>query len=106
MPQTAFIVRPFGRKPIVQPARMPQQINEVLEHQRHTTRANGFDVVLHHGDAASNELLIHFDAIEKVLIKPALAAGRIRGDTTGAVVEAGNVREHVPPIDYGRSRDR
>jgi len=95
MPQSAFVVRPCGRRPFVQPAKMAEQINEVLEHRRHTTRANGSDVVLRPADTASNELLIDFDAIEKVLIKPALVAARIRGDTTGAMVEAGNIREDM-----------
>ena len=35
-------------------------------------------------DTASNELLIDFDAIERVMIKPALVAALMRGDTTGA----------------------
>ena len=52
MPQSAFIVRPFGRKPFVQPAKMAEGINEVLERQRHTTRAHGPDVILRPADTA------------------------------------------------------
>jgi len=95
MPQSAFILRPFGRQTFVQPTKMAEQINEVLGHQRHTIRANGSDVVLRPADTASNEHLIDFDAIEKVLIKPALVAAFMRGITTGAVVEASNFREDM-----------
>lgn len=96
MPQSAFIVRPFGRKPFAHPAKLAEQIGEVLEHQRRAGRNGGPDVVLRPADAdAANALLIDFDAVEQVLIKPALAAARVRGDTTGAVVEAGNIREDM-----------
>ncbi|MBL8327120.1 MAG: hypothetical protein JNJ89_19400, partial [Rubrivivax sp.] len=93
MPQSAFIVRPFGRKPFAYPAKIADQVRQLFEAQA----ASGARQLLHRdADAdAENEVLVDFDAIEGLLIKPALHEARIRGDTTGAVVEAGNIREDM-----------
>lgn len=96
MPQSAFIVRPFGRKPFVAPARILGQMDEILQAQRGDADAQASAIVLDvSGSQNHGELLIDFDEVEKVLIKPALREARIRGDTTGAVVEAGNIREDM-----------
>jgi hypothetical protein len=96
VPQSAFIVRPFGRKPFVAPARIAGQIDEILQSQRGDAEAQARAIVLDvSGSRNHDDLMIDFDEIEKVLIKPALREARIRGDTTGAVVEAGNIREDM-----------
>ncbi len=97
MPQSAFIVRPFGRKPFAYPAHMAAQVKEVLEAQAASCAPGTRHLVVRDpaASAAENELLVDFDAIEEVLVKPALREARIRGETTGAVVEAGNIREDM-----------
>jgi hypothetical protein len=93
MPQSAFIVRPFGRKPFAYPAKIADQVQQLFEAQA----ASGARQLVHRDGAAeaANEVLVDFDAVENLLIKPALHEARIRGDTTGAVVEAGNIREDM-----------
>jgi hypothetical protein len=99
MPQSAFIVRPFGRKPFAYPTKMAEQVQQLLDEQEAARKnhAGAYRALLVRDSAAEagNEVLVDFDAIEEVLIKPALAAARIRGETTGAVVEAGNIREDM-----------
>lgn len=95
MPQSAFIVRPFGRKPFT-PTQPDAQsdLQDVLAAQT-AHPGLGDDRKPLWPDARTNGWLIDFDAIERILLKPALEAARVRGETTGAVVEAGNIREDM-----------
>jgi hypothetical protein len=61
---SVFIVRPFGVKP---------------------TTIKG-------ADGKDTSVDVDFDAIERELIQPALAANRLQGVTTGVIAEAGNIR--------------
>ena len=100
MPQSAFIVRPFGCKPFAYPAKMATQVKQLLDAQASVSAgagASGARPVLIERDPETPEdqVLVNFDAIEQVLVKPALEEARIKGDTTGAVIEAGNIREDM-----------
>ncbi len=61
---TVFIVRPFGEKPV--------QIKSKT------------------GKLAS--VKVNFDDIDRLLIQPALKKNALKGDTTGVIAEAGNIR--------------
>lgn len=93
MPQSAFIVRPFGRKSFVPSQKAVGELDQLLQAQH--GGGMGRELLRRAGDAPASEWSIDFDAIEDVLIKPALCKARIRGETTGAVVEAGNIREDM-----------
>lgn len=94
MPQSAFIVRPFGRKSFIPSPKTLAELDQLLQVQ-HGGASMGRELLRRAGDAPASEWSIDFDAIEDVLIKPALCKARIRGETTGAVVEAGNIREDM-----------
>lgn len=95
MPQSAFIVRPFGRKPYTPRPEALASFQELMARQGEARVAVDRQVLWPDGKPGSDSLLIDFDAIERVLVKPALEAARLRGETTGAVVEAGNIREDM-----------
>lgn len=78
MPLTAFIIRPFGKKPV------DKIIKEV---QREGESAKKFKVV--------ESVEINFEYIHEKLIKPALEASNIKGITTGAMLAGGNIREDM-----------
>jgi hypothetical protein len=61
---SVFIVRPFGTKPV-------------------TVKGS---------DGKDTSVDVDFDEVERVLIGPALAQNGLRGVTTGAIAEAGNIR--------------
>ncbi len=98
MPQSAFIVRPFGHKPFVHAPTAAPTIKALVEKQNaHRARAPGTASVVTQSpdDAAENRVQINFDAIEALLIGPALQELRLRGATTGEVIAAGNIREDM-----------
>ncbi len=95
MPQSAFIVRPFGKKPYFYPAKSAAAIEELLAAQKAKGLEGAKSLICRSGEPSAAEVLINFDLIEQLLIKPALDNARLRGETTGAVVEAGNIREDM-----------
>ena len=95
MPQSAFIVRPFGRKPYFYPAKSAPTVDKLLDAQERLNLPRERCIVTRPEAATSGEVEINFDLIEQTLIQPALVAARLHGETTGAVVEAGNIREDM-----------
>jgi tetratricopeptide (TPR) repeat protein len=97
MPQSAFIVRPFGRKPFVHAPKAASQIRTLFEQQTQCSRKRHERPVVFRDDddVSDNVMHVDFDAIEELLIVPALHALRLRGETTGAVIEAGNIRDDM-----------
>lgn len=61
---SVFIVRPFGKKPIA----------------------------VKDKDGRDQSIEVDFDAIDESLIQPALAMNGLRGETTGVIARAGNIR--------------
>jgi hypothetical protein len=93
MPQSAFIVRPFGRKPYIYPAKSAASVDKLLAAQKDLSQ-DRWIVTRPVGDPAG-EVEINFDLIDQLLIRPALEGAKLHGETTGAVVEAGNIREDM-----------
>ena len=94
MPQSAFIVRPFGCKPVAFGPAQAQKFEALLKRQSECGPESPV-VLLAGAEGSTSEVQVNFDAIESLLIQPALREARIRGDTTGAVIEAGNIREDM-----------
>ena len=93
MPLNAFIIRPFGIKELeVSSAEIHAKLDEVSKSGA-TQRI--VDSIQRIGDADRWTARISFDAIDRLLIKPAMQELAIKGETTEAVVKAGNIREDM-----------
>jgi hypothetical protein len=77
VPTNAFIIRPFGKKPVIRSSQ---------GHDRFDLQA-GTNTV--HVD------FVDFDAVERTLIAPALKHFEIGGRTTVEIMAAGNIREDM-----------
>ena len=86
MPLNAFIVRPFGRKSFY--------LRTNASSQRLEAAASMVTVLPKTGDAPQG-VEVDFDAVQRLLLEPALAMIGIRGKTTSADVAAGNIREDM-----------
>jgi hypothetical protein len=93
MPLNAFIVRPFGIKEL--------QVSSADVHARldAASKSSGtprvVDSIKRIGEGDLWTARISFDAIDRALIQPALQELNIKGETTEAVVKAGNIREDM-----------
>jgi len=92
MPLNAFIVRPFGVKEVqVASAETAAQLEQLVERESdrrvvESVRQSGAD---------RWTVRLDFDAVHRLLLKPAMAELNIRGETAEAVVKAGNIREDM-----------
>ena len=94
MPLNAFIIRPFGIKELeVSSAEIHAKLDEVTKSGDATQRI--VDSIQRIGDADRWTARISFDAIDRLLLKPAMQELGIKGETTEAVVKAGNIREDM-----------
>lgn len=92
MPLNAFIIRPFGLKElVVSSANLPEQFKS----QHLKQEGNILGGVSQIGETSSWKVAINFDAVHERLVIPALNRLNIRGETTSAVVVAGNIREDM-----------
>ena len=92
MPLNAFIVRPFGVKEVqVASAETAAQLEQLV--QRESDRRVVESVRQSGADRWTVRL--DFDAVHRLLLKPAMAELNIRGETAEAVVKAGNIREDM-----------
>lgn len=86
MPLNTFIIRPFGTKPVGAGVPHISGAEKALEQR----------LLVHQGgNSAGDDLALNFDKVQELLIDPALRKLRIVGATTGAVIEAGNIREDM-----------
>src|SRR5215510_9546947 len=93
MPLNAFIVRPFGIKELeVSSAEIHAKLDKVTKSGA-TPRI--VDSIQRIGDADRWTARISFDAIDRLLLQPAMQELGIKGETTDAVVKAGNIREDM-----------
>lgn len=87
MALNAFIIRPFGTKEVIVGASVRAEPKVATYQEREVAR-----LVL---EGSQRKLTMNFDEVDKILIKPALDRLRIVGETTSAVVAAGNIREDM-----------
>lgn len=93
MPHSAFIIRPFGRKPYAVPPDRSARIERLLQQQEQAPTADARLLLPRGSEGPAVE--IDFDVLDDRLIRPALRQAGFRGETTGAVIEAGNIREDM-----------
>ena len=89
MPLNAFIVRPFAIKELLVTS---EETAKKLE-----AKAGGavIDRVTPIGETKNWKVRVNFDAVDRLLVRPALERLRIQGETATAVVVAGNIREDM-----------
>src|SRR5262249_57025901 len=93
MPLNAFIVRPFGIKEVqVASAEVNAKLAALAESPAPHRVVESITRV---GEAALWTARISFTAIDELMLQPALRELGIKGETTEAVVKAGNIREDM-----------
>lgn len=93
MPLNAFIVRPFGVKElIVSGDHMPARLKDHASIGRELSPVPHIESL---GGGADWRVKVNFDLIHQLLVTPALSRLNIRGETTEAVIVAGNIREDM-----------
>jgi hypothetical protein len=93
MPLNAFIVRPFGIKEVqVASAEVSAKLAALAEPRAQPRVVESITRV---GEAELWTARINFTAIDELMLKPALRELGIKGETTEAVVKAGNIREDM-----------
>jgi hypothetical protein len=92
MPVNAFIVRPFGIKEL---QGSNPDFAKQLEEAAATRKDGVVDSLRRDAPGGPWTARLDFDALDKWLITPALQELGIRGETTEAVVKAGNIREDM-----------
>lgn len=95
MPQNAFIVRPFGKKELIVSSK-----NMKVELDSHPNKGAKNAVLCSAVKIGTDKdsdwkVTIDFDALHECLIAPALARIPMVGQTTDAIMVAGNIREDM-----------
>lgn len=93
MPLNAFIVRPFGIKELQVSSPEVHANLEAAAKSASTRRL--VESIRRIGEADHWTVRISFDAIDRLLLQPAMQELGIKGETTEAVVRAGNIREDM-----------
>ena len=93
MPLNAFIVRPFGVKELqVSSADLQAKLEPLTRRDSEHRVVESLQQI---GQADHWTVRINFNAVHALLLAPAMEELRIRGETTEAVVKAGNIREDM-----------
>ncbi len=92
MALNAFIVRPFGKKELI--VNNSTLIERLKKHQNINDTNNLYELS-QIGETNTWKVNVDFDKVHDLLIMPALEPMRIRGETAGAIVVAGNIREDM-----------
>ena len=83
MPLNAFIIRPFGKKPV---DKVIKESEIEIEKEGKIERKKVKEV---------ESVEVDFDRVQRQLIQPALDELRIQGNTTEAILAGGNIREDM-----------